>query len=58
MSKSGRGQKCECGHARIKHNPNAGKCFELECECKFFKAVKKRGKRLKDTTKKAKAKQE
>jgi hypothetical protein len=50
MSKPSRGQKCECGHARIKHNPNAGKCFTEECECKFFKAIKVRGKRLKDSS--------
>ena len=50
MSKPSRGQKCACGHARQKHNPNAGKCFEEECVCKFFKAVKVRGKRLKDNS--------
>lgn len=55
MSRPSRGQKCTCEHPRQKHNPNAGQCFEEECECKFFKAVKKRGKRLKDTTKKSKA---
>ena len=49
MSKSGRGQKCSCNHARIKHEPNAGKC--KECECEQFKAVKVRGIRLKDGTK-------
>ena len=47
MSKSSRGQKCDCGHARIKHNPNAGSC--LLCECGFFKAVKYRQTRVKET---------
>lgn len=54
MSKPSRGQKCECGHARQKHNPNAGRCYEEACECKFFKAKRVRGVRLKDNTKKAK----
>lgn len=53
MSKHGRGQKCTCKHPRIRHNPNAGKCND--CECKGFIAVKVRGIRLKDSTKKQKA---
>lgn len=55
MSKPSRGQKCTCNHPRQKHTPNAGACFAEECNCKFFKAVKKRGIRVKDTTKKAKS---
>jgi hypothetical protein len=54
MSKPSRGQKCICGHARMKHDPNAGKCNE-ECTCKQFKAVKVRGIRRKDGIKKEKA---
>ncbi len=46
MSKPSRGQKCECGHARIKHEPNASKC--KECECLFFKIVRVRGERQKE----------
>jgi hypothetical protein len=53
MSKPSRGQKCKCGHPRIRHDPNAGKCNE-ECSCKNFRAVKVRGIRLKDSTKKQK----
>ena len=54
MSHSGRGQKCTCEHPRQKHNPNAGVCLAEECSCKFFKAVKVRGKRLKDSSPKKK----
>jgi hypothetical protein len=52
MSHPSRGQKCKCGHPRIKHNPNAGKC--RECDCKNFRAVKVRGKRVKDSQRKLK----
>ena len=51
MSKPSRGQKCKCGHPRMKHNLNAGKCNE-DCECMQFKAVKHKQIRLKDTNKK------
>lgn len=52
MSKHSRGQKCICGHPRIKHNPNAGKCFV--CDCHSFRVVKYRQHRLKEDKPKAK----
>lgn len=45
MSKPSRGQRCQCGHPRIRHGANAGGC--LECDCTQLVLVRERGERQK-----------